>query len=85
MHLGVAVAVGHVNVPALGVEGNVGTLVEGLATHEGRRHAGNAKSQQDATVQGAFAHRVVIVVGAIDSVVGTHRDAVCPAEQVLAP
>ena len=56
--------------------GHLRGSVEGLAAHEWGRHAGDAQRQQDPAVQGALANGMIVVIGAVDGVVGAHGHAV---------
>ena len=85
MDPGVAVAVCHVELGGLRVQGHVGAAVEGVAAHERRRLAADAKGEDDGAVQLTLAHRVVAVVGQVDAVVRPHRYAVGPGVHTLAP
>jgi hypothetical protein len=60
--------------------------VERLAAHEGFGLAGDAQRHQHLAVEGAFAHRVVAVIGQPDRIVRPYNmDAVRPVEDAFAP
>ncbi len=80
----IAVAVGDVDL-ALRRQCRVGAAVERLAAHIGRGLAGDAEGQQHPALEGAFAHRVVAVIGQKHGVVRGHVDAVRPVKDALAP
>ena len=84
VHLGVAVAVGHVDL-ALGRQRGVGAAAERLPAHERRRLAGHAEGHQHAAVERAFPHAMRAVVGAEDRVVRRHVHAVRAREHAFAP
>src|SRR3989338_3621626 len=84
MDAGIAVAVGDIDL-VFRREGDVGAAIEGLAALVGRRLSGYSQGHQDLSIERALAHRVIPVVGQVDSVVRTHRDAVGALEEPFAP
>src|ERR1051326_1341017 len=83
VHARIAITVGHVDV-ALRRHGGMGAAMERLAAHVRRRLAGDTQGQQDLSLQGALADRMVTVVGQPDRIVGRHEDAVRAGKQPFA-
>ena len=84
VHLGVAIAVGDVDLPVRR-QCRVRAAVERLAAHIGRRLAGDTDLEQHLAVERAFAHKMAAVVGQVDRIVWTHMDAVSPRILAFAP
>ena len=63
----------------------MGAPIERTATVKGSWLTAGAQGQEYLAVQRTLPHRVVIVIGAVDGVVGTHGNAVGPFEQPFAP
>ena len=64
MHLGVAVAVGHIDIPR-GRQRGVRAAVKRQTAHIGCGLAGGADLHEDFAHGGAFAHHVAAVVGEV--------------------
>ena len=63
----------------------MGAAIERAAAHEGLRLVGDADLDQYLAVERAFADRMIVIVGAVNGIVGTHADAVGVLEDALAP
>ena len=81
----VDVPIGDVEVPRVGVNGDVGAAVERVAAIGIGMPAGNADRHQHPAVERTLADCVVSIVDAVDGVVRAERDGVGVREQALAP
>src|SRR5918994_6555810 len=80
----VAVTVGNVDL-FLGRQSHVSAAIERLATLIRGGLAWDTEGKEDFAIQGAFAHRVIPVIGQIKRVIRSHGDTVGAFEVALAP
>src|SRR6266511_3918112 len=84
MHARIAVAVRNINI-ALGREGYMRAAIKRFAALIGRRLSRNSDRQKNFSIQGAFADRVIAVIGQKNRLLRSDGRAVRPLENAVPP